>query len=1097
MNDEKPDIHAVLKGLKDFQLETVRYVFRRLYLDADATHRFLIADEVGLGKTLVARGLIATTIDYLWDDRWKSKVKRIDIVYICSNADIARQNINRLNVVSGKKLALATRITLLPTMIEDLKNSRVNFVSFTPGTSFDLKTSLGAADERVLLYHLLSQASWKVTGAAPRNLLSGKMSAQNFRWRVESFNQKIDNDLAQRFVDALKKQPHLGKQFDELCVQFSRSDRPTSAETRNARSALIGELRSLLAQTCLTALEPDLIILDEFQRFKHLLQSGDEAGDLARHLFDWQSANPKERARVLLLSATPYKMFTLTHESAEDDHYADFVRTLKFLQPDETESARLEALLADYRRELFRLGNGGGERLPEITRELEARLRKVMVRTERLAASVDRNGMLGDVRSPQTTLAVADVQDYLSLEKVAEAIEQHSPLEYWKSAPYLLNFMEDYELKRGFNEADDAARELLVQAIDQNGRLLLPWGSIEQYAEIDPGNARLRGLMADTLGVGASRWLWIAPALPYYQLQGVYADPLVAKFTKRLVFSSWRVVPKIIATLLSYDAERRMFKLNDEHAASGARAIGFEDRGDRNRPLQFKRSQEGPSNMPLMGLLYPCYTLAKSCDPLRYGIETASSELPSLEQLQAVYAQRLLPLLAKLSPYVDPQVAEDKRWYWAAPILLDLEYDPEATQAWLGRDEKLASIWAGQSVEGEEDAQDDPAGEAEADGNTQSAWAAHVQALQNLRAVLKKKKLGRPPKDLIKVLVQLAIGGFGTCALRALQRVTGHMSLDQRDRAAQIGRAFLTLFNLPEVTDLLRGLNRAEPWQQVLEYGVNGGLQAVLDEYAHVLQDGLGLFNRPADQAGEVAKQIAEAMITALTLRTSSMGVDDFKIDVSAQTITPISRKLRGRFALRFGDQTDESGADSTRATQVQTAFNSPFWPFVLATTSVGQEGLDFHTYCHAVVHWNLPANPVDMEQREGRVHRYKGHAVRKNVAQRYGLPGASPGKSQSDPWTLLFDRAKADRLPTDSDLVPYWVYPVPGGAKIERYVPALPLSRDIEALNALRRSLAAYRMVFGQSRQEDMLEFLLDRLPENMITRAASLLQIDLSPRH
>jgi len=46
----------------------------------------------------------------------------------------------------------------------------------------------------------------------------------------------------------------------------------------------------------------------------------------------------------------------------------------------------------------------------------------------------------------------------------------------------------------------------------------------------------------------------------------------------------------------------------------------------------------------------------------------------------------------------------------------------------------------------------------------------------------------------------------------------------------------------------------------------------------------------------------------------------------------------------------------------VRQAFNSPLWPFVLVTTSIGQEGLDFHTYCRAVVHWNLPANPVDME---------------------------------------------------------------------------------------------------------------------------------------
>ena len=79
---------------------------------------------------------------------------------------------------------------------------------------------------------------------------------------------------------------------------------------------------------------------------------------------------------------------------------------------------------------------------------------------------------------------------------------------------------------------------------------------------------------------------------------------------------------------------------------------------------------------------------------------------------------------------------------------------------------------------------------------------------------------------------------------------------------------------------------------------------------------------------------------------------------------------LRTRFAMRFGDQDAEDSAEPTRADQVRSAFNSPFWPFVLATTSVGQEGLDFHSYCHAVVHWNLPSNPVDLEQREGRVHR-------------------------------------------------------------------------------------------------------------------------------
>src|SRR5690606_14264982 len=89
--------------------------------------------------------------------------------------------------------------------------------------------------------------------------------------------------------------------------------------------AFVGELRRLLAKSCLGALEPDIVILDEFQRFKYLLDGEDEMALLARALFDYPDA------KVLLLSATPYKMYTMYYERAEDDHYADFMRTVRFL----------------------------------------------------------------------------------------------------------------------------------------------------------------------------------------------------------------------------------------------------------------------------------------------------------------------------------------------------------------------------------------------------------------------------------------------------------------------------------------------------------------------------------------------------------------------------------------------------------------------------------------------------------------------------------------------------------------------------------------------------------------------------------------------
>src|SRR3954454_4029131 len=90
---ERPDVERELARLKDFQRATVEHVHRRLWEDDDAVKRFLVADEVGLGKTMVARGVIAKTIDHLWDTD-----TRIDVVYISSNAQIARQNLNRLNI---------------------------------------------------------------------------------------------------------------------------------------------------------------------------------------------------------------------------------------------------------------------------------------------------------------------------------------------------------------------------------------------------------------------------------------------------------------------------------------------------------------------------------------------------------------------------------------------------------------------------------------------------------------------------------------------------------------------------------------------------------------------------------------------------------------------------------------------------------------------------------------------------------------------------------------------------------------------------------------------------------------------------------------
>ena len=204
---------------------------------------------------------------------------------------------------------------------------------------------------------------------------------------------------------------------------------------------------------------------------------------------------------------------------------------------------------------------------------------------------------------------------------------------------------------------------------------------------------------------------------------------------------------------------------------------------------------------------------------------------------------------------------------------------------------------------------------------------------------------------------------------------------------------------------------------------------------------------------------------------------------------------MRSRFAVAFGDQVLDEGGQA-RVGAVSVSFNSPFWPFVLASTSVGQEGLDFHLWCHAVVHWNLPTNPVDLEQREGRVHRYKCHAVRRNIAEKLGPDLLREGRPEGDPWETLFERAAAGRDPDDGEMVPYWVFHQ-GRATIDRLVPMLPFSRESARLPRLRKSLAVYRLAFGQPRQEELVEFLGDRISSDQRDRWLSQLRIDLSPPH
>lgn len=1036
MTTELLNVEASLTGLKDFQRRTVDYVFNRMYLDPKPVRRFLVADEVGLGKTLVARGIIAKAVEHLQ----QKSVERIDILYICSNATIAQQNLNRLNVTDQETSSFATRLTLLPVQVQSLKANGINFISFTPGTTFDLRSRGGKVEERALIYRML-HGRFGIRSTPLLNLLQAKVSRERWTRRAREYELAYDEPLAEAFRQSIESdRAFLGKLL-AVCHDFRRVKR-IRGDLATRRYQVIGELRRRLADVCIDALEPDLVILDEFQRFKDLLNGENEAAELAQQLFR------HHEVRVLLLSATPYRMLSLDHER-DDDHYTDFLDTLCFLfDGDEIRINEIKDEFRQFRQALYGLDDQSSVQAIKVRDILENHLRSVIARTERIDMTESQNAML--VETTETaTLGPADLRTARFVDRVAQSVEAGDTIEYWKSSPYLVNFMGDYELKRRLLERCQEPSAKLLTAFQQADGELLRNVNIQRYRETDPANARLRQLMSKTVNAGQWQLLWLPPSLPYFKPSGVYAQDIPA--TKSLIFSSWQVVPDAIAAICSYECERLM--LQEQTGLPRYRELHKK----RRQLLQFRIDAEDkrPAGMPALALMYPCPTLARLIDPLDFATVSGALTAPDVSVVRVQVRDRIEEKLAGIRTLDFPRDGvADQRWYWASLALLDRQYAKEVV-TWLSDNEKgWVSIQAGE------------------DGDTAGGFQQHVEHF--VEAIEGHIKLGRVPDDLLDVLTDFALGSPAICAMRAIRRIAKDLpeiDASMLAAASRVGNGLRSLFNQPEVTALLRADDERVPyWRRVLNYCIGGNLQAVLDEYAHVLKEMTGLSQRPGM---EIASGVADAMIEALSLRTSSLRVDDLKATPQGH-IRVKEFSIRCRFAVRFGDVRDDDGKTLVRSGSVRQAFNSPFRPFILASTSVGQEGLDFHAYCHVVYHWNLPSNPVDLEQREGRVHRYKGHAVRRNIAKAYALSELRRG-DWTDVWDQLFARAAADRKPGMSDLIPYWLFETEGGWSVERRVPLLPLSREVAQLRRLKQMLAIYRLAFGQPRQEDLLAYLAD----------------------
>ena len=1064
MLDIRRDINKIdseiMNLLKDFQQATVNHI-DALYRSGQ--NRILVSDEVGLGKTLIARGMVAKMAKL----RLEEGDNLFKVVYVCSNAAIAAQNLGKLRINRELKVEStgSSRLSMQHLNVfrqehdPDLLRNFIQLIPLTPETSFRMTSGTGSVEERALMYAVLKRLSdlkphLKALEIAMIDYAEsawGQWARQGYEDQVRDCDEHTGGKYLSHILAETARRLGLaakGESLLHLLIKHCRAIENNGYKLIKG-TEIIGRLRVMFAQISIDLLQPDFVIMDEFQRFKYLIDSGDdtETGMLARRFFN------NGNVRMLLLSATPYKMYSTLEEideSSIDEHYSEFFKVTEFLSSAESQKLKFNEVWRNYSVRL-RTYTQGDVTVIEAKKTAEDALFSMICRTERISArecaDMIDDSSAGHFLNPSDS----DIKSYLEIQKLLDQVGPgyKVPVDYVKSSPYLLSFMREYQLKRQVEKYFKTHPAGLNSA---NRKLLwIQRRQIEKFQKIEPANARLQYVRELVFEKQAEKLLWVPPSRPYYEMSGAFKG--AEALSKTLVFSSWEMVPRMLATMISYESERKNAQVlakRSRREAGEARYFTSESGGKRYPAarLNFSVSSGDLKGMPLFCLLYPSTFLAGCFDP----IEVLNKRL-SLRELEREIKSTIEKKLSELTINEGTSRREDDRWYYLAPMLMDEE---RYVSKWLGSGDSLSDY---ADLENGDDNQ--------TTRRKQSGFQLHLDKLSDLIGD-RNLTLGNKPHDLLDILTTMALASPAICIMRSYQNIGGAgYSIEM---PSQLAKVFINRMNTPESTAVIEvcsGKSGGDAhWKNLLAYGKEGNLQAVFDEYVHILVESNGL----ASTENRI-QPLHNLVMGHLNVHTASYGIDtfsSFKNRIEGKKSRPVN--IRSHFAVAFTKSEGGVSKGVDRKESVRNSFNSPFRPFVLATTSIGQEGLDFHYYCRKIVHWNLPSNPIDIEQREGRINRYKCLAVRQNVAKRYG--GIH---FDNNIWQEMFSEAsQKEKTESGSELVPYWgLAPSDDMIKIERIVPMYPFSRDISLYERLIKILSLYRLTLGQARQEELLEHL------------------------
>lgn len=974
----------------DFQRATANYVIQAF---KNNQRRVLVADEAGLGKTTVASEVI-------------KQVKELNgvlghgifcIVYVCCNLQIAQQNIDTLTD-DGEMVDLAqSRLSMQHYVyyrkkIDLLKNGKDTLVlSLTPATSFQMSWGIGSVSERALMYacllllqcfqddkckHRLSQIfqgyayiSWERV----RDEYCGYVNAEDMKEYRKDIISKMSEHLKNHYKEGDRSI------LEEIYRLTSGDDIEDMA---NAEFWLVVALRKMFAEISLEMLSPNLVIMDEFQKFSSLINTEKDATRNSEENMVARKFFANKETYILLLSATPYKPYTTMEElnaTNNDEQYRDFHRLMDFLYEHKQDVHEIKAIWQNYSSALSHLGKINFDELLKKHDEAEGMLYRVMGRTERQNIGIIHE----EVHDLIDYLTEGDVRSYVQMQHLIDncrVLGQRvfsAPIDYTKSTAFQLSFMDNYKLKDAILNGwkAGAGRRSVSDC------LLLDRKLIENYRLSNYNNARLHFVIEQIFGTKqqptrVEQLLWVPTSHPYYQT-GDNVFTRNKEFSKYLVFSSWGMVPKMLASLISYEAERRLYKRAYKSAT-------YSD--DYKVLLRSDKKSQGA-----------------------VVLNTVSVYLADLYRPEDMFGKKLIEIKTVIKAKINERLAVMRG---------------ERTNRISSKDTFLLMKAL--------------------DDNTDTEGKIYSEAAD--------------------VLADIAISSPASCLYRTLLRNNKDLNVVKataEDVAKELVGVFNNRYGIAAVK--LTCKSNEEYFLRVLDYCAIGNLQATLDEFLHMIGE-----DKPLDQ---IKNRMKDSLVSA------------FRQPVCTQQGFSKDEKIsmRKHFAVDFGNNNQTEDA-VTHAGNVRAAFNSPFRPYILASTSIGQEGLDFHWYCRKIIHWNLPSNPQNLEQREGRINRYKCLSVRRNVAKAFG---------DHFSWDDMFTAASDMLQQNNSQMVPFWFLPLDNGIfegkqveYIERIVPVYPMSEERGRYKHLIDVLSLYRLTLGQPRQEELLQLLEGKFSQEQINK-------------